>query len=164
MKRFFKVMLGRGSVFADKAHSGGYIGVRFIHDYNFSEIGIVPDNSREFNGKYVPLYLKERPDKTKGGAIQACSQLWTFLKGIDIGDIVISPVAKGSNIYMVGEIIGDYEYHKGADLMHRRKVKWFTEIDRNSMSQDLKRASSGVKTVTNLDKYASELDSLITTL
>lgn len=155
-------MLGRGSVFADEAHAGGYIGARFIHDFDFSEIGLIPDDSREFNKKYIPLYLKKRPDKTKNGAAQACSQLWTVLKGINIGDTVISPVAKGSDIYMVGEVIGGYEYHEGADLMHRRKVKWFTEISKKSMSQELIGTSNGIKTIINLDKYAHELDSLIT--
>lgn len=152
-------MLGRGSSFAKEAIAGDFIGADFGIEVNLKHK--LPDNWKDFNKEFIPVYLKENPDKTRIGAGLACGQLWSVSKGIRVGDIILSPNGSGSGTYMVGEVTGEYEYHSGQNLPHRRKVNWFTEIDRQDMSQELRNSSGGITTVINLDKYSKELDILI---
>lgn len=159
MKNYYKVMLGRGSAFALEAKSGGYFGADFIQRVNLT--GKLYEEWREFNKEFRPIWLKQNPQGTKIGAGLACGQLWTVVKGIKIGDIILSPTGRGSGEYMVGEVTGDYEYHKGKDLQHRRNINWFTTITRESMSDVLRHSSGGITTVIDLSKYAKELDVLI---
>jgi restriction system protein len=159
MNRYFKVMLGKSSAFAEEAKAGGYIGADFLHDTDLT--GKLAENWRDFNKMFIPEWLKRHPDKTRIAAGLACGQLWTVVKGIHIGDFILSPTGKGSGVYMVGEVVGDYEFYAGQPLQHRRKVKWFTELDRQAMSQTLRNSSGGITTVIDLTKYAQELDQLI---
>jgi hypothetical protein len=70
----------------------------------------------------------------------ACGALWTIGKGIDAGDIVLSPDGAGS--YRVGEVTGGYYYIPGGTLSHRRKVKWLDVlIARAAVSEPLKLAA-----------------------
>jgi restriction system protein len=151
-------MLGRGSEFAEEAKVGEFIGANFLHGVDLK--GRLPENWRDFNKEFISEWLKQNPDKTRIGAGLACGQLWSVSKGIQIGDIVLSPTGRGSGTYMVGEVIGDYEYHKGQNPEHRRRTHWFAEVDRKSMSEQLRNSSGGITTVINLDNYAKELDLL----
>lgn len=160
MKRYYKIMLGRGSTHAAEAIAGGFAGVDFLHDINLSQQPL-SDDWRVFNKHYIPLWLQQNPDKTRIGAGLACGQLWTVTKGIQIGDIVLSPNGDGNGVYKVGEVVGDYEYAAEGPLQHRRKVNWFGQVARESMSQELRNSSGGITTVIELTKYASELDLLI---
>jgi len=159
MKNYYKVMLGRGSAFAEEAKENDFIGADFEISVNLKFK--LPDDWREFNKQFIPVYLKAQPDKTRIGAGLACGQLWTVSKGIQVGDTVLSPTAQGSGIYMVGEVTGEYDYKAGQNLPHRRNIRWFTEINRSDMTQELQNSSGGITTVINLDKYAKELDLLI---
>ncbi len=159
MKKYYKVMLGRRSAFADEAKSGEFIGADFGLDINLKNK--LPNDWHEFNKEFIPIWLEQHPDKTRIGAGLACGQLWTVSKGIQVGDIVLSPTGQGSGTYMVGEVIGDYAFHKDQNLPHRRNVHWFAEVSRRAMSAPLQNSSGGITTVINLDKYASELDLLI---
>lgn len=159
MKNYYKVMLGRGSAFAEEARTGDFIGADF--DFAIDLTGKFPDDWKQFNKKYVPVYLESHPDKTRIGAGLACGQLWVVAKGIAIGDLVLSPSARGSGIYMVGEVTSDYEYKPGQNLPHRRSVHWFTEVKRADMSPQLQNSIGGITTTINLEKYAQELDLLI---
>jgi restriction system protein len=146
-------------MYADEAKVGEYIGADFDIDTDLTQR--LPDDWRVFNKEFIPLWLKQNPDKTRIGAGLACGQLWTVARGIEVGDIVLSPTGRGSGTYMVGEVLGGYEYHAGQNLRHRRSVRWFTELDRSAMSVPLRNSSGGITTVINLDKYAKELDLLI---
>jgi restriction system protein len=86
--------------------------------------------------------------------------LWTIAKYIKVGDIVLCPNGKGT--YYVGEVTGDYEYHKGESLPHRRAVRWFSKIvSREEMSESLRNSAGSIGTVSDLTKYASELEHLL---
>ncbi len=86
--------------------------------------------------------------------------LWTIAKGVLAGDIVLCPDGAGS--YYVGEVIGAYEFHKGTEYPHRRAVKWFTKrITREEMSDSLKNSTGSIGTVSNITKYAEEIERLI---
>ena len=151
-------MLGRGSKYAKEAHEGKFIGAGWFGDIDLSNK--LPENWRDFNKAMIPVYLQEYPEKTKVAAGLACGFLWTIAKGIQIGDIVLSPDGEGA--YFVGEIASDYNYHRGGNLPHRRKINWFSKtIDRSQMSQALQNSTGSIGTVSDVTKYANEIESLI---
>jgi restriction system protein len=124
MKGYFRVMLGRKSAFAAECLRDGFIGTDFEINEDLS--ANLPDSWREFNKKYIPIFLKNRPEKTKIGAGLACGALWTVSKGIKRGDIVLSPDGNGN--YLAGEVLGDYFYEPAGVLPHRRKVAWRPQL------------------------------------
>jgi restriction system protein len=151
-------MLGRGSKHANECHKGSFIGANF--DMNFSFEKFLPDNWREFNKKYIPVYLDNNPGKSKIAAGLACGALHTVSKGIKQGDIILSP--DGSGGYLVGEVNSDYFYAEGKILPHRRKMTWYPNtVKRSLMSQELRRSTGSIGTVSNVSKYTDEIESLI---
>jgi restriction system protein len=79
---------------------------------------------------------------------------------ISIGDIVLSPDGKGT--YYVGEVIGNYEYHKGERLPHRRAVRWFSKsLSPDEMSEALRDSAGSRGAVNNITKHTSEIESLL---
>jgi restriction system protein len=158
MKSFFRVMLGRKSSFAAECLRDGFIGTDFEINEDLS--ANLPDSWREFNKKYIPIFLKNRPEKTKIGAGLACGALWTVSKGIKRGDIVLSPDGNGN--YLAGEVLGDYYYEPSGILPHRRKVAWRTQpIPRSVMSEALQNSTGSPGTVSDVTKYGQEIEALI---
>lgn len=158
MKNYYRIMLGRKSVYAEEAHNGNFIGAGWFGDIDLSKK--LPDNWRDFNGKFIPLYLKENPEGSKVAAGLACGMLYTIAKGILIGDIVLCPDGKGN--YFVGDIIGDYEFKKNQTLPHRRSVRWYSRtISREEMSESLRNSAGSIGTVSNVTRYADEIEALI---
>ncbi len=151
-------MLGQKSIYAKEAFEGNFIGAGWLEDIDFTHK--FPDNWREFNKKYIPIYIEENPDKTKVAAGLACGMLYTITKGILVGDIVLCPDGKGN--YLVGEVIGEYEYFKGANLPHRRKVRWYQDtLSRDEISESLKNSAGSIGTLSNISKYGAEIEALI---
>lgn len=122
--------------------------------------GKLPDDWRQFNQAFIPVWLSQNPEKTKVAAGLACGMLWTIAKGIKKGDVVLCPNGEGS--YYVGEITDDYAFHSGETLPHRRTVRWFAEtIERSEMSDALRKSSGSIGTTSKITKYADELEGLI---
>ncbi len=158
MKNYYRIMLGQKSIFADEAHKASFIGAGWLYDFDLTNK--LPENWREFNQKTIPVFLEQNPNKTKVSAGLACGMLHTITKGIKIGDIVLCPDGKGN--YYVGEVTSDYFFHSGKVLPHRRNVNWFPkQISREDMSNELKNSSGSIGTVSNISKYAEEIESLI---
>lgn len=158
MKSYYRVMLGRQSVYAPVAFEGGFIGANFEIEQDLTPN--LSDDWRAFNHKFIPIFLEGHPDKSKIAAGLACGALWTVAKGIQKGDIVISP--DGSGTYRVGEVVGDYFYAPGQILPHRRPVKWLDQtFERADMSEALKRSSGSIGTVSTITAHAAELEQLI---
>lgn len=155
MKSYYRVMLGRQSVHAGECFAGGFIGA----DYGIAQdlSGHLPDELREFNKAFIPVFLASHPEKTKIGAGLACGALWTIAKGITKGDIVLCPDGGGS--YRVGEVVGDYQYAAGQVLPHRRAVRWLDiAIARSAMSEALQNSTGSIGTVSNVSAYAAEIE------
>lgn len=151
-------MLGAKSVYADECQKNNFIGVDFLSNIDLTNK--LPDNWRDFNEEYIPIYLKEFPEKKKITAGLACATLWVVTRGIINGDIVLCPNGKGS--YMVGEVIGDYTYHQNQILPHRRQVKWYSDlIERSSMSEALRNSTGAIATYCTITKYKDEIENLI---
>lgn len=156
MKTYYRIMLGKKSIYAGECFAGNFIGADFLENNDLT--GKLPENWRDFNHAFIPVYLKENPDKSKVTAGLACGALWTITKGLQKGDIVLCP--NGSGSYMVGEIMDNYAYHPGEILPHRRTVAWFNKmIERVQMSEPLRNSAGSIGTVSNLTKYATEIES-----
>lgn len=158
MKNYYRVMLGEGSKHAEECFAGNFIGA----DYDIAQdlTGKLPDEWRAFNKKFIPIYLKARPDKTKIGAGLACGALWTVAKGIKKGDLVLCP--DGTGRYRLGEITGDYFYSADENLPHRRPVQWLGQvIDRADMSQPLKNSTGSIGMYCDISSYREEIEKLL---
>jgi len=158
MKEFYRVMLGRGSMYAQECREQGFIGADF--DIQQDLTGHLPEDWREFNKEFIPIYLQANPDKSKIAAGLCCGFLWSVCKKIQIGDIVLSPDGKGR--YFVGEVQSEYRFVPGANQPHQRQVHWFDEtIDRSEMSDSLRNSTGSIGTVSQISKYREELEGLI---
>lgn len=158
MKNYYRIMLGAKSVFAEKGYKGNFIGVDFLWDVDLT--GKLPDNWRDFNHKYIPVFLEKNPAKSKIAAGLACGALWTLAKGIQVGDIVLCP--NGTGQYYVGEVKDNYSFHKDEDLSQRRTVRWLpVTIERSEMSDGLKNSTGNIGTVGQITKHAEEIERFI---
>lgn len=158
MKRYYRIMLGKKSVYADECFKGNFIGADFGISTDLSKK--LPDNVREFNKEFIPVYLEKNPEKSKVAAGLACGFLYTVSKGIKIGDIILSP--NGSGSYLVGEVIEDYTYLADGILPHRRKVKWYpATIERTELSETLRNSAGSIGTVSDVTQYEEEIENLI---
>ncbi|MDG4720723.1 endonuclease NucS domain-containing protein [Thalassospira aquimaris] len=154
-RSYYRIMLGQKSAFAAECYKDSWFG---------GDWGIAPDlshelseNWRDFNTKFIPVFLEANPEKSKVAAGLACGMLHTICKGIQKGDIVLCPDGTGS--YWVGEVIGDYYYVPDGMLRHRRKVQWFPKsIARADMSEALQRSTGSIGTVSNITKHAEEIE------
>lgn len=158
MKKYVRVMLGAKSKYAKECHIGKFIGA----DYDIYEdlTNNLPENWRDFNAKYRPIWLKVYPEKSKIAAGLACGMLWTICKGLRKGDTVLCPNGEGG--YYVGIIESDYYYSSGNILPHRRSVNWYpTIIERSEMSQELKNSTGSIGTTSEITSYATEIEQLI---
>lgn len=156
--RYIRVMLGAKSAHIDECLNGNFIGADFDINQDLSKH--LPDNWRDFNKKFIPIWLENHPEKSKVAAGLSCGALWTVAKGLKRGDIIISPNGMGS--YHIAEILDDYSYHEGQTLPHRRTVKWFPNtFERSDMSDNLKNSTGSIGTVSDITNYAEELEQLI---
>ena len=158
MRSYFRIMLGAKSIHADECYKGNFIGTFFDIKEDLSSR--LTDNWRDFNATFIPIYLKNHPGKSKVSAGLSCGALWTVSKGINVGDIVLCPNGRGS--YYVGEVLDTYSYHPDQILPHRRTVKWYSNfLERSAMSDQLKNSTGSIGTVSDITKYAEEIERLI---
>lgn len=158
MRNYYRIMAGKGSAHSRECRDGGFIGVDF--DIHQDLTGRLPDSMREFNDEFIPVFQENVPGKSKIAAGLACGFLWTVAKGVQQGDVVLSP--DGSGMFHVGEVVGDYVYEAQKVLPHRRPVRWSDHmISRSAMSDALRRASGSIGTVSNITPHAVELESLL---
>lgn len=151
-------MLGKRSIHAEECFKGNFIGADFGIETDLT--GKLPENWRDFNKNFIPLYLQKNPDKSKVSAGLACGALYTVTKGIQNGDIVLCPNGTGS--YLVGEVLDAYSYHPGEILPHRRAVRWYSKtIDRANMSEALQNSTGSIGTVSEITRHADEIEILI---
>lgn len=158
LKNYYRIMAGAKSIHADQCFNDGFIGGDWGLHVDLT--GKLPDAWRDFNHDFIPVYLINNPDKSRVAAGLACGMLHTICKGMQQGDIILCP--NGQGVYQVGEVASDYYYRPGEILPHRRKIKWFDKgISRDEMSQALKNSTGSVGTVSNISKYAEELEALL---
>ena len=151
-------MLGAKSVYAEQCYKEGFIGANF--DINQDLTNDLPDNWRDFNKKFIPVWLTAHPEKKKVAAGLACGMLWTICKGLNNGDVVLSPDGGGN--YFVGEISGNYFYKPNEILPHRRGISWSkSSIQKSDVSPELQRSMGSIGTTCEVTGYADEIDKLM---
>ena len=163
-QRYFRIRLGEGAKYAQQCFDEGFIGGNwgFMDDL---EDGLCED-WKEFNREFIPVFLKNHPEKNKRSAGLACGILHTICKGINIGDVIISPSGEiapdGNRSFFVGKVIGEYYFDNGSELRHRRPVEWNKKtVLSNDMSGELWRSIRGPATAVRIEKYVDEIESLI---
>ncbi|MCB8769377.1 DUF91 domain-containing protein [Acinetobacter soli] len=155
---YYRIIAGAKSVFAQEFLEGGFIAANWNIDQDLTYD--LSDDWREFNHRFISVYLNALPEKSKISAGLACGMLHTICKGIKQEDIILTP--RGDGNYLVGKVISDYYYVPSGELSHRRKVEWFEQtLPGELMSQELKNSSGSVGTVSNITKYSEELKTLI---
>ncbi len=149
-------MLGRASSAADEARVHGFIGVDYRVQIDLSDR--LPDKWQDFNEEWIPYFLAEggKPNRVSAGL--AAGQLWTVAKGIQVGDIVLSPTDTSSGELYVGVVTSEYHYRAGETLPHRRSVEWQPrKLARIECSAELRGGLGYGSTVCNLDRYGDEI-------
>jgi restriction system protein len=158
MTQYYRVMLGKGGIYSAQALAGNFVGA----DYQINQdlTSDLPDDWRAFNKKFIPIFLAGHPGKTKIGAGLACGAIWTICRGMEKGDILLSP--DGTGTYNVAKVTGDYHYAPGGPLPHRRTVQWVDKsIARSAMSDVLQSATRSAGTVADVTQYAVEIEKLL---
>ncbi|MFN7919766.1 MAG: endonuclease NucS [Bryobacteraceae bacterium] len=158
MKNYFRVLAGRKSIYAEECFRGGFIGADQGIEQDLTDS--LPEEWREFNRQFIPIYQAAHPGASRVTAGLACGLLWTLCKGIRQGDIVLCP--DGTGRYRAGEVIGGYQYVPGAMLPHRRAVTWLDSvIDRSDMSDALRRSTGTGGLLCKVSSRADEIERLI---
>lgn len=119
----------------------------------------MPDLSQiESRDELKELIMEIYPDANKNSAANQAGQIWTFLKRMEINDLVILPSKFRASI-AIGKIVGPYEYRKDLNSvpLHTRKVKWLnTDIPRNAFDQDLLYSLGAFMTVCQIKRNNAE--------
>lgn len=158
MPNYYRLMLGRGNAHAQDCFDGNFVGVDFGIEQDLTDK--LPELWRAFNAEFIPVYLALNPDKNKISAGLACGALWTVSKGFQNGDILLCRDVSGA--YHVAEVTGAYYYVPGGILPHRRPVRWLNVIvSREDMSTSLNHSAGSIGTVSNLSRYAEEIQSFL---
>ena len=63
MRKFYRVMPGRKSIYAEECRNGWFIFANF--DINQDLTNFLPENWRDFYKEFIPTYLKKNPEKSK---------------------------------------------------------------------------------------------------
>jgi restriction system protein len=157
-KNYFRIMLGRKSVFAKECYEGKWIGAGWLGSFSLKDE--LCENWRDFNKKFIIKYLSDNVGTSKVAAGLACGMLHTICKGIKIGDLVLCPDGEGN--YFVGEVKSDYFFVPKTELPHRREIEWYKKgIPRSEMSIELQRSTGSIGTVSKITKYSEEIENLI---
>ena len=158
MTRYYRIMCGKSSVYAEQCFKDGFVGVDWFSDVDLTNK--LPEKWKDFNHEFIPVYLQNHPGKSKVAAGLACGMTWTVARGLQIGDVVLSPTGDGS--YRIGKVSGDYTYATGEILCHRRNVTWLSEsINRANVSQSLRNSIGSIGTVSECSSFAEEIEGLI---
>lgn len=152
---YYLVRVGEGSKYVEEGRRGGFIAVGWNEVSNIVSLGSL---------EKIKNALGRTSYKYSSAQIAAqAGQLFRFALEMQNGDIVISPIGEGE--YVVGKV-GDYYFDEkpenGCQYKHRRKVEWQkVTISKEDMSTNLAYSVGATLTIFSLDKYASELESLI---
>ncbi len=159
MTACYFIRLGRQGAFVHDAVERGYVGVDYGMVDDFT--GKFPDEWTAFNKTYIPRYLELSPDKSKVAAGLACGTIWTLGKGMQDGDLVVTPDSAG--MLHVGRVTGPYAFVGGEELPHRRPVSWqLGTISRDEMSVELRRSTDRYPaTLASISQHMTEIESLL---
>jgi restriction system protein len=158
MKKYYRVILGKQHKHFKECYDGKFIGVGW---FSIDLKNDLPENWREFNKKFIPVFQERFPDKSKITAGLACGAIHTVSKGMNDDDIVLCP--DGQRNYKIAKIKGKYFFNaEKPSIVHRRPVEWLpVTISRDEMSETLRNSAGSVGTISNISKHADEIENFI---
>lgn len=125
------VRCGGDSAFEQEAYEQKFVGIGWGKLGDVSKFETVEDLRKH--------YAETHPGDKVRSQINCSSQVFSFSKKIQKGDLVALPI-KSRGAIAFGKVIGEYQFVKDAHhyVAHQRKVEWIGQpIPRSSISQDL---------------------------
>jgi restriction system protein len=158
MTSYYRVILGLQNANASTAFEGGFIGIDFLPDQDYS--AFIGTNWNELSAAVKPAYMAVHPGKSNIGFGLDLGLLWKLMNMIKKGDIILSP--EGNGAYRVGEVApGDYYHAAGQPLSHRRRVNWReTRIAKSDLSATLKKCLGPGLLIIGPDAVTSHSDEI----
>ena len=103
------------------------------------------------------LLEKTYPDVKRNTLLNWQSQIWLFVREIQIGDLVALPLKSRSAI-VLGEVTGAYQYRQDLPLgaRHTRPVAWRKELPRSAFDRDVLYSLGAFMTVCRIQRNNAE--------
>lgn len=135
------VRAGSEGEYEEFAIREGIASIGFYVDEDLSNERLTFDDFKELVQKYGP-------NEGTGQTGAFAGQLWSFVRRIEIGDLLVMPW-KGGKVMSIGKVAGNYEYLPGSGgFQHKRRVEWINpQIPQGSLRQDLRNSVNAAKTV-----------------
>ncbi len=119
----------------------------------------LPDLSRiTSRDELAALYRDRFPAASAGKASNHVGQIWTFLKKIKKGDLVVLPL-KSQSAIAIGKVTSDYQFRQDLteSVHHVRSVEWIrTDLPRTAFPQDLLFSFGAFMTVCQIKRNNAE--------
>lgn len=111
----------------------------------------------EKRDELADILAEKYPDEKKKTRMSWESQIWPFVHGMEKGDLVAMPL-KHRAIIVFGKVSGDYRYEpeNPGGFRHVRPIKWFKEVPRNQIDQDLLYSLGAAMTVCTIHRNDAE--------
>ncbi|MCU0926983.1 MAG: restriction endonuclease [Hydrogenophaga sp.] len=103
------------------------------------------------------------PGAKAGQVAASAGQTYRFVREIGLGDRVVS-YDRSERIYLVGEVIGGYEYRpeRSAEHPNIRRVRWQGQVARDALSVSARNSLGSISTLFLVAApVAAEIDSLL---
>lgn len=158
MTRYRRIRLGTQGSNLEQCMKEGFAGLDFGLPKDLTgELG--PD-WRDFNRRFIPIWVDYHPGKNRRSGGLSCGALWTFCQELQTDDYILSPSSDGD--FYVGKVTGDYFYEPSGPLPHRRPIQWMDEpILRGSLSEEFLRSTNGPLSNVDVDQYSDEIEALL---
>lgn len=141
-KNMWMVRAGENAYLFDDFKNKNIIAIGWNDIGDLSNIASPGDIKKIIEQKY--------PNFSQGRINMSAGQIIRFRFEFEKGDYVITYNPE-RRIYLVGEIIDDYEYNtKLTDYYHIRKVNWLGEIQRDKLSTSTKNTLGAISTIFKL--------------
>lgn len=119
-----------------------------------------PDNFTQIRTKedLLQFLISEKPNAKINRLKNHQSQIWPFIRTIQVGDTVALPL-KSRPAVAFGRVIGDYRFVADAPdgAYNQRPVQWLTEIPRSQIGKDLLFSLGAFMTVCKIERNDAEM-------
>ncbi len=126
--------------------------------------GVGQDLSTSATRSAVLEIVKEAgPGERLRRQAMAASQLYRFVREIQVGDYVLTPL-RPTRTVLIGKVKGDYLFNPdlfASTCPHTRPVVWLKEVSRDDFTQPARNMLGGLATVFRADAHLSETETLI---
>ena len=158
MKKYFRLMLGEASKHSQECLEGSFVGMDF--DFKEDLRPYIKGSWQEHKTGLKERVLKYNPGKSPVGLGLSAGMLSSFGRWLEVGDILLCLDKAG--LIHAAEVASDYMYVPGGILPHRRTVNWLSvTFQKSEMSDNLRSSAIGGVTMTDITKYADEIEKLL---